>query len=81
MGITLPVVMISGWDDYQLAVRATRLGAVDFSGEKPLSTDKLLLTIDNVLKLTWLLEVENRELRPSGWARHEIVHSGDECAA
>ena len=33
-----------------MAVRATRLGAVDFL-EKPLSTDKLLLTVENVLKL------------------------------
>src|SRR5262249_26723185 len=50
LGVTLPVVMISGQANIEMAVRATRLGAVDFL-EKPLSTDKLLLTIDNVLKL------------------------------
>jgi len=55
-------------------VRATRLGAVDFL-EKPLSTDKLLLTVDNVLKLR-RLEDENRELRQRV-GKHEIVHSGE----
>ncbi len=42
LGITLPVVMISGQANIEMAVRATRLGALDFL-EKPLSTDKLLL--------------------------------------
>jgi DNA-binding NtrC family response regulator len=60
-GLTLPVVMISGQANIEMAVRATRLGAADFL-EKPLSTDKLLLTVDNVLKLK-RLEEENRELR------------------
>ncbi len=44
-----------------MAVRATRLGALDFL-EKPLSTEKLLVTVENALKLT-RLETENRELR------------------
>ena len=61
LGISLPVVMVSGQASIEMAVRATRLGAVDFL-EKPLSTDKLLLTVDNVLKLK-RLEDENRELR------------------
>src|SRR5262249_1695552 len=73
-GLTLPVVMISGQANIEMAVRATRLGAVDFL-EKPLSTDKLLLTIDNVLKLK-RLEAENRELRQRV-GKHEIVHSGE----
>ncbi len=73
-GIALPVVMISGQANIEMAVRATRLGAVDFL-EKPLSTDKLLLTIDNVLKLK-RLEAENRELRQRV-GKHEIVHSGE----
>jgi len=61
LGVLLPVVMVSGQANIEMAVRATRLGAVDFL-EKPLSTDKLLLTVDNVLKLK-RLEDENRELR------------------
>src|SRR5215472_4709287 len=74
LGIALPVVMVSGQANIEMAVRATRLGAVDFL-EKPLSTDKLLLTVDNVLKLK-RLEDENRELRQKV-GNHEIVHSGE----
>ena len=77
-GIALPVVMISGQANIEMAVRATRLGAVDFL-EKPLSTDKLLLTVDNVLKLK-RLEEENRELRQRV-GKHEIVHAGRGHAA
>jgi DNA-binding NtrC family response regulator len=73
-GIALPVVMISGQANIEMAVRATRLGAVDFL-EKPLSTDKLLLTIDNVLKLK-RLEEENRDLRQRV-GKHEIVHASE----
>jgi DNA-binding NtrC family response regulator len=74
LGISLPVVMVSGQASIEMAVRATRLGAVDFL-EKPLSTDKLLLTVDNVLK--WKrLEDENRELRQRV-GQHSIVYSGE----
>jgi DNA-binding NtrC family response regulator len=73
-GLALPVVMISGQANIEMAVRATRLGAIDFL-EKPLSTDKLLLTVDNVLKLK-RLEDENRELRQRV-GKHHIVHTGD----
>src|SRR5580765_5910782 len=74
LGIGLPVVMISGQANIEMAVRATRLGAVDFL-EKPLSTDKLLLTVDNVLKLR-RLEDENRDLRQRV-GNHEIIHAGE----
>ena len=74
LGIALPVVMISGQANIEMAVRATRLGAVDFL-EKPLSTDKLLLTVDNVLKLK-RLEEENRDLRQRV-GKHEIVYTGE----
>jgi DNA-binding NtrC family response regulator len=74
LGATLPVVMISGQANIEMAVRATRLGAVDFL-EKPLSTDKLLLTLDNVLKLK-RLEDENRDLRQRV-GKHEIIHAGE----
>jgi len=73
LGVPLPVVMVSGQANIEMAVRATRLGAVDFL-EKPLSTDKLLLTVDNVLKLK-RLEDENRELRQRV-GKHEIVYGG-----
>src|SRR5678815_3019173 len=77
LGITTPVVMISGQANIEMAVRATRLGALDFL-EKPLSTDKLLLTVDNVLKLK-RREDENRDLRQRV-GKHEIVHSGERMA-
>ncbi|HET9401609.1 MAG TPA: sigma-54 dependent transcriptional regulator [Candidatus Acidoferrales bacterium] len=72
-GVTTPVVMVSGQGNIEIAVRATRLGAVDFL-EKPLSTDKLLVTVENVLKLS-RLERENRDLKHR-LGRHEIVWQG-----
>jgi len=73
-GITTPVVMMSGQAHIEMAVRATKLGALDFL-EKPVSTEKLLLTVDNVLKLQ-RLEAENRQLRQR-LGKHEIVWSGE----
>jgi len=73
-GSPVPVVMISGQANIEMAVRATRLGAVDFL-EKPLSTDKLLLTVDNVLRLK-RLEDENTQLRQRV-GKHEIVFAGE----
>ena len=70
IGVTTPVIMISGQATVDMAVRATRLGAVDFL-EKPISSDKLLLTIENALKIV-RLEEENRQLRRRV-GRHEIV--------
>ena len=71
-GIASPVVMMSGQATIEMAVRATRLGADDFL-EKPISTDKLLLTIENALKRA-RLEAENRDLRRR-LGRHRIVWS------
>jgi two-component system nitrogen regulation response regulator NtrX len=73
-GVSAPVVMMSGQAHIEMAVRATRLGALDFL-EKPISTDKLLLTVENALKLK-RLEHENEELR-SRLGKHEIVFTGD----
>ena len=76
-GIRVPIIMMSGQATIEMAVRATRLGAIDFL-EKPLSTEKLLLTIDNALRLT-RLENENRELRQR-IGKHEIVWAASPCA-
>ena len=73
-GVTTPVVMMSGQAHIEMAVRATRLGALDFL-EKPISSEKLLLTVENALKLQ-RLESENRQLRQR-LGKHEIVWSGD----
>jgi len=71
-GVSSPTVMMSGQATIEMAVRATRLGAIDFL-EKPISTEKLLLTVDNALRLT-RLEEENRDLKRR-LGRHEIVWS------
>jgi DNA-binding NtrC family response regulator len=72
-GVTTPVVMMSGQAHIEMAVRATKLGALDFL-EKPVSTDKLLLTVENVLKLK-RLESENLQLRQR-LGKYEIIWSG-----
>jgi two-component system nitrogen regulation response regulator NtrX len=69
-GVQTPVVMVSGQANIEMAVRATRLGATDFL-EKPLSTDKLLVTVENTVKLA-RLEDENRRLKQRA-GRHELV--------
>jgi two-component system, NtrC family, nitrogen regulation response regulator NtrX len=72
-GLKTPMVLISGQANIEMAVRATKLGALDFL-EKPLSTDKLLVTVDNALRLS-RLEGENRELRHR-LGRHELIGTG-----
>ena len=72
--VPTPVVMMSGQAHIDMAVRATKLGALDFL-EKPISTDKLLLTVENALRLQ-RLESENRQLRQR-LGKHEIVWSGE----
>jgi two-component system, NtrC family, nitrogen regulation response regulator NtrX len=69
-GVAAPTVMISGQATIEMAVKATRLGATDFL-EKPISTDKLLLTVENALRLKHL-EEENRDLKRR-LGRHHIV--------
>ncbi|HZZ41173.1 MAG TPA: sigma-54 dependent transcriptional regulator [Acidobacteriaceae bacterium] len=73
-GVAAPVVMMSGQAHIEMAVKATRLGALDFL-EKPLSTDKLLLTVDNALRLK-RLETENSELRRRV-GKQELVWTGE----
>jgi len=65
------VVMISGHGTIDTAVEATRRGAFDFL-EKPLDTDRLLLTLRNVLEVRGLSESVAR-LRSEVEARHRIV--------
>ena len=74
LGIATPIIMISGQATVDMAVRATRLGAVDFL-EKPISSEKLLLTVENALKLA-RLEEENRQLRRRV-GRHDLVWKSD----
>jgi DNA-binding NtrC family response regulator len=73
-GVASPVVMMSGQAHIEMAVKATRLGALDFL-EKPISTEKLLLTVENALKLR-RLENENQQLRQR-LGKHEFVWQGE----
>ena len=57
----LPVIIISGHANIELAVKATRMGAYDIL-EKPLSMEKVLLTVYRALEKR-NLELENRTLR------------------
>jgi two-component system nitrogen regulation response regulator NtrX len=70
IGLASPVVMMSGQASIEMAVKATRLGASDFL-EKPISSEKLLLTAENALRVRHL-EEENRDLKRR-LGRHHIV--------
>jgi len=65
---------MSGQAHIEMAVRATKLGALDFL-EKPISTEKLLLTMENALRMQ-RLESENLQLKQR-LGRHEMVWAGE----
>ena len=60
-GNDVVAIMMSGHGTVEAAVRATKLGACDFL-EKPLSSDRLLLVVDNALRLL-RAEAEATELK------------------
>jgi two-component system nitrogen regulation response regulator NtrX len=68
---TLPVVIISGHGTVSTAVEATKAGAFDFI-EKPLASERVLLTIRNALDQTRLAD-ENRSLKRAVEVRHQMV--------
>ncbi|MDY0000041.1 MAG: sigma-54 dependent transcriptional regulator [Polyangia bacterium] len=70
----LPVVMMSGNATIDNAVQATKLGALDFL-EKPLSTDKLLITVANALRFARLRR-EHAELIEQSRDETEMIGSG-----
>lgn len=72
----LPIIMISGHANIELAVKATKLGAYDFI-EKPLSLEKVLLTVNHALVFS-KLEQENRALRQEIQRKYEIVGNSTE---
>jgi two-component system nitrogen regulation response regulator NtrX len=65
------VVMISGHGTIQTAVEATQLGAYDFL-EKPLDTDRVLLTLKHAFQHV-ALESENERLRQTVDTGNDIV--------
>jgi two-component system nitrogen regulation response regulator NtrX len=66
-----PVVMISGHGNVETAVEAVKYGAYDFL-EKPLSTAKLLLTVERALEADDLRR-ENRRLRGQFASSRELI--------
>jgi len=65
------VVMISGHGTVETAVKATKLGAYDFL-EKPLSLEKVVLTVKNALRQK-RLEEENIQLRQKIKVKHHFI--------
>jgi DNA-binding NtrC family response regulator len=76
-GVT--VVMMSGNANIDTAVQATKLGAHDFI-EKPLSSDKLLLTVQNALQFSRLSH-ENERLRARAKAEFAMIGSASSMKA
>lgn len=69
--VDCPVLMISGHGTIDTAVRATKLGAYDFI-EKPLSIEKIILSIRNALR-QWQLERVNEVLKSRLRKEHAMV--------
>jgi two-component system nitrogen regulation response regulator NtrX len=74
----LPIVMMSGHGTIETAVRSTRLGAFDFI-EKPLSAEKLFLTLQHAVDQR-RLAAENQRLRAAALRAHEILGGSEPIA-
>jgi len=70
----VPVIMMSGHATIDTAVRAVRIGALNFL-EKPLNTDALLIAIETALRLT-RAEAEALALRRAAGATGELIGNG-----
>ena len=68
---TVPIVIISGHGTVSTAVEATKAGAFDFI-EKPLASERVLVTIRNALDQTRLRD-ENKSLKRAAEVRHQMV--------
>ncbi|WP_020676672.1 sigma-54-dependent transcriptional regulator [Geopsychrobacter electrodiphilus] len=65
------IIMMSGHGNIETAVKATHLGAYDFI-EKPLSLEKILLSIQNAMKVGQLL-AENQALKAKINKTHDMI--------
>jgi len=72
----VPVILMSGQATVETAMKAVRMGALDFV-EKPVGLDRLLLTLRNSLRLD-RLERENREL--NRYWQDELALIGESAA-
>jgi two-component system nitrogen regulation response regulator NtrX len=71
---SVQVIMISGHGTIETAVRATKLGAYDFI-EKPLSLEKVLLSVNNALKYN-RMEAELDLFKERDRQRYQITGHG-----
>ncbi|MEM7449670.1 MAG: sigma-54 dependent transcriptional regulator [Myxococcota bacterium] len=69
------VIVMSGHASIETAVEATRFGAREFI-EKPISTDRLLVSIRNCLDIR-KLEAENKELKQRSGAVNSLLGESD----
>jgi DNA-binding NtrC family response regulator len=77
----LPFVMMSGVANVETAVAATKLGAFDFL-EKPLSTDKMLITVQNALAFARMRrERDELAARVKADLAHEMIGTGGRMRA
>jgi two-component system nitrogen regulation response regulator NtrX len=67
----IPVIMISGHANVELAVKSTKLGAYDFL-EKPLSLDRIIITVERAIEKSVLLK-RYRELKEGYSKTIELV--------
>ncbi len=70
-GIALPTVVLTAHGTIDKAVRAVRLGAVDFI-EKPPASERILLAVQNALRVGHL-EQENRRLAEAAGLGSELL--------
>ncbi len=74
-----PIVVFSGHGTINAAVEATRLGAFDFI-EKPLDTNRLMVTVRNAVD-TRRLKSENKTYRRDAEKKYQIVGDSPSLAA
>jgi two-component system nitrogen regulation response regulator NtrX len=72
---SLTVIMMSGHGTIETAVKSTKMGAYDFI-EKPLSLEKLLVTVKNALGMR-RLKAENDSLRELAFKDQEIAGNSE----
>lgn len=72
----IPVVMISGHGNIELAVKAVKIGAYDFL-EKPLSLEKVLIIARRAIERK-NLEEENRILKANLFKKYKLIGDSSE---
>lgn len=74
-----PVVMLSGFGDIPSAVRAVRIGALDFL-QKPFSREQLLEVVEKALDTIPAIAAEHREFQALTQREREVLQAFSEGA-